>query len=98
MDRLGRSTGGAVVVADHDDAAAKTAPAQHFGRRKAGRAAADDDDLLGVSAFAAMARGFGCSRFCVTKMRPSRCSTVQQSIGLSAGARSASPVRRSKQA
>ena len=29
--------------------------------------------LLGVSAFAAMARGFGCSRFCVTKMRPSRC-------------------------
>ena len=35
------------VVAHHDDAAAKPAPAQHFGRRKAGRAAADDDDLTG---------------------------------------------------
>jgi hypothetical protein len=54
--------------------------------------------LSGVSAFAAVPRGFGCSRLCVTKMRPPRCSTVQQSIGLSAGARAASPVRRSKQA
>ena len=44
MDRLGRSTGGAVVAAQHDDAALKTPPPKHLGGGEAGRAAADDDD------------------------------------------------------
>ena len=43
-------------------------------------------------------RGFGCSRLRRTKMRPPSCSTCQTASGLSAGARVASPVRRSKQA
>ena len=38
------------------------------------------------------------SRFSRTKILPSRCSTDQHSMGLKAGARKASPVRRSKQA
>ena len=85
------------VAAQHDDAAAEAAPPQHLGRRKARRPAADDDDpsrRIRVS----RGRGFVCSRFSLTKIRPSRCSTFQQSTGLSAGARSASPLRRSKQA
>ena len=42
--------------------------------------------------------GLDCARFSPTKIVPSRCSTDQQAIGLNAGARKASPVRRSKQA
>ena len=38
------------------------------------------------------------SRFSPTKILPSRCSTDQHSMGLKAGARKASPVRRLKQA
>ena len=40
----------------------------------------------------------GCSRFPRTKIFPSRCSTIQLASALNAGARKASPVRRSKQA
>ena len=40
----------------------------------------------------------GAGRFSLTKTLPSRCSTDQQSIALRAGAASASPVRRLKQA
>jgi hypothetical protein len=54
--------------------------------------------LPGASALAMGPRGFGCSRLSLTTMRPSRRSTFQHAIGLNAGARSASPVRRSKQA
>jgi hypothetical protein len=47
---------------------------------------------------AAARRRFGCSRLFVTKIRSPRCSTFQHAIGLKAGARTASPLRRSKQA
>jgi hypothetical protein len=42
--------------------------------------------------------GFGRLRLLRTEIIPSRCSTSQHAIGLSAGARRASPVRKSKQA
>ncbi len=42
--------------------------------------------------------GFGCARFCRTKMRSPWCSTSQTESEFNAGARVASPVRKSKQA
>jgi hypothetical protein len=52
----------------------------------------------GVPPGAAAGRRAALSRFSLTKALPSRCSTRQQETGFSAGARSASPVRRLKQA
>ena len=72
---------------------------QHLGGGEARRAAADDDDARGASAAASGRAASAGSRLSLrTKMRPPRCSTFQHATGLSAGARSASPVRRSKQA
>ena len=87
------------VIAQHDDAAAIVPAPQHFCRRKTRCTATDDDDLLPGAircivgpppcSFALFLDEYPC--------RPRR-STIQQSTGLKAGARKASPVRRSKQA
>ena len=87
-----------VVAAQHDDAAVVVLAPQHLGRGKAGGSAADDDDLSRRVGRGLAARLRLRVRFSRTKTLPSRCSTAQQATGLSAGARSASPVRRSKQA
>ena len=65
---------------------------------KPGCTAADDDDLVGRVRRISAGRAVWPSRFSLTKIRPSRCSTFQHSTGLKAGARTASPLRRSKQA
>ncbi len=87
------------VVAEHDDAALILFAPQSFGRGETGRAAADNDDLLGNLA-GAPSRGFGAVRlrFSPTNILSSRSSTDQQASGLKAGARRASPVRKSKHA
>ena len=73
---------------------------QYFGRRETGGAAADDDDFFGSLAGAATAPASVAVRlrFSPTNIRPSRCSTDQHASGLKAGARKASPVRKSKHA
>ena len=81
LRQIGPVEGRRGVVAQHDDAAAKIAPPQHLRGGKTGRAAADDDDLAGRIGRAALPRGFGCSRFRRTKIRPSRCSTRQHRSG-----------------
>ena len=87
------------IVAEHDNAALILFAPQALGRGKACRAAADNDDFLGNCA-GRPSRGVGAGRlrFSPTNIFPSRCSTDQHASGLKAGARKASPVRKSKHA
>ena len=85
------------IVAEHHDAAAKLLPPQHVRRGKARRTTADDHDFAG-RIDRSLAGGFGCSRLCRTKIRSPSCSTCQTASALSAGARVASPLRKSKHA
>ena len=47
LRQVGAIDGRSIVIAQHGDAAGKTAPPQHLGSGKAGRPAADNDDALG---------------------------------------------------
>ena len=88
-----------IVVAQHDDASLEMHAPEHLGRGEAGGASADDHDpVRSTGRSLPRGSGFGCFSFSRTKILPSRCSTVQHATGLKAGARKASPVRRSKQA
>ena len=99
MERFGRSTGGASSLLSMTMLPWKSK------RRSISAAAkpAAPPPTITILCGASPARlprdsGFGCFRFSLTKILPSRCSTDQHATGLKAGARKASPVRRSKQA
>ena len=86
------------IIAEHDDAAAKLLPPQHLGRGKSRRAAADDHDLAGRIDGSPDRAASAVHAFAGRRCRSPSCSTCQTASGVSAGARVASPVRKSKQA
>ena len=80
-------------------AAHRVADQQSFGERTVIVAAGcADGEQLGALPLSLGLGLAGAGRFSLTKTLPSRCSTDQQSMGLRAGAASASPVRRLKRA
>ena len=91
------------VVVDHVTRPSIAAAAQHLGRGAARGARADDDDARRRRRRDRRATGYvgasgSRSTFLVTTTLSPRRSTCQHATGESAGARSASPVRRLKHA
>jgi hypothetical protein len=95
--RFGRSTGGA------ESALSIMMLTRNWGRLNMSAAAKPAAPpptitILPGASTDPLPRGFGCSRFCRTKIWSPSCSTRQTASAVSAGARVASPMRKSKQA